>query len=147
MTPTSSSIKGQPVPARAKGYDRRGEGLFAGMWMPGMPEPIVIEDDQIFNSATTPFAETHRRYIVSREFRTHPKPVQDAMIVHANSHKSAMEAKVAEEQSKMLEQEAALEGSIAAAKSQGEPTGGMAPGNGGGQPSAGMGGGGGIPLQ
>lgn len=133
---------GQPVPGSGEMVQIDVvEGLFAGMWMPGMNEPIVVEDDPVFefdNHAV--HYETHRRFIVSREFRALPKPVQDAMIVHANSHKGAMEAKVAEEQGKMMEQQAAMEGSLAAAKAQGEPQPGGGPPQGmGGRPGAGMG--------
>ncbi|MEJ5360146.1 MAG: hypothetical protein WHT06_15910 [Desulfobacterales bacterium] len=67
------------------------EGLFAGLWLPGAEEPVVVEDDPMFefdNHAV--HYETHRRFIVSPDFAALPAVVRDAMIMHAKSHREAM---------------------------------------------------------
>lgn len=67
------------------------EGLFAGIWLPGAEEPVIVEDDPMFefdNHAA--HYEAHRRFIVSPDFSALPAAVRDAMIAHARSHREAM---------------------------------------------------------
>jgi hypothetical protein len=98
------------------------EGLFAGMWIPGAEEPVVIEDDPMFEFDNHEVHyEVHRRFIVSPEFKALPGPVRDAMIVHAKSHKEALRAKAEAEQNEMMQKAAEFEAQAAAAKAQGPP--------------------------
>ncbi len=102
------------------------EGLFAGMWLPGGREPVVIEDDPLFefdNHAA--HYETHRRYMVGQGFNLLPRPVQDAMIIHAKSHKHAMEAEAAAQQDEMMRKQAEFEAQVASAKAGPDQVGNM----------------------
>ena len=100
------------------------EGLFAGMWLPGALEPIVIEDDPLFEfDKHEVHYEVHRRYMVSQEFKLLPPAVQDAMIVHAKSHESAGKAKAQAEQDEMMAKAAEFEAQAAAAKGEVPPGG------------------------
>lgn len=93
------------------------EGLFAGLWMPGMVEPIVIEDDPTFEFDNDDIHyEAHRRFIVSPEFSALPQPVRDAMITHAKSHDSKRKAKLKAEQDEAMQRAAEFEAQAAAEK-------------------------------
>ena len=88
-----------PIPPDDENYDddfieipvMRGLFLSMGALEEG-GEPIVISDDPLFkydNHAV--HYETHRRFLLSNEFRHLPGPIQEIAIAHTDVHKTMME--------------------------------------------------------
>jgi len=88
-----------PIPPDDENYDddfieipvMRGLFLSMGALEEG-GEPVVISDDPLFkydNHAV--HYETHRRFLLSNEFRHLPGPIQEIAIAHTDVHKTMME--------------------------------------------------------
>ena len=87
-------------------------GIFLSMGDPsGNGEGMVISDDPLFKyDDQSMHYETHRRFILSNEFKYLDEAIQDVAIAHTDLHKGAMELQALEAQQKMGQAAAMIEG-------------------------------------
>lgn len=106
-------------------------GLFAAMGgsMPGQ-ESMVLEDDPVFryDDHATHF-ETHRRFILSTEFKYLDPALQAALTVHADYHQWTMQMEAAKQAAQAAQAAINMEAGVANATAEaGAPAGPGAPG-------------------